>query len=172
MRDRVILVSGFSKAYAMTGWRLGYIAADAKLLSLILRVHQYSTTCSPTFIQVGVAEGMDTPRTKKEIIDMVAAFDKRRKMVMEGVDAIEGLSCVRPRGAFYMMVNVKGLGIGGYDFAMRFLEEKYVATVPAVGLGEETDSFIRIAYTTSDDRIAEGLARLKEFCAELRASRG
>ncbi len=171
MKERAVIVSGFSKTYAMTGWRLGYIAADAKLLSLILRVHQYSTTCSPTFIQRGVAEGMDTPRTKKDITDMVAAFDRRRNMVMTAIDGIPGLHYVRPRGAFYMMVDVSGLGIGGYDFAMRLLEEKYVATVPAVGLGEESDTFIRLAYTTSDDRIAEGLERMKEFCAGLASAK-
>ena len=167
MRERAIVVSGFSKTFAMTGWRLGYIAAPAKLCSLMIRTHQYSTTCAPTFIQIGVAEGMDTPRTKKEVEEMIEAFARRRELIMKELDTVPGLSYVKPYGAFYIMVNVRGLGLSGSEFSKKLLEEKYVASVPAVGLGESTDSFVRFSYANSDENIINGIARVREMAKEI-----
>lgn len=168
MKDHSIIISGFSKTFAMTGWRLGYIATDAKLAARILRTHQYSTTCSPTFIQVALSEAMESARTKKEVREMIAAFAHRRRNIMRGLSEIEGLRYVEPQGAFYIMVDVSGLGMNGAEFAEKLLEEKYVATVPAVGLGSTCGDFIRISYATSDKNITDGLRRMKELAAELR----
>ena len=167
MKERTILVSGFSKTYAMTGWRLGYLAAPAKMTSLMLRTHQYSTTCAPTFIQIGVSEGMDTPRTKREVDDMVAAFARRRELIMKELDTVPGLTYAKPYGAFYIMVNVRGLGLSGTEFSKKLLEEKYVASVPAIGLGENTDSYVRFSYATSDENIVKGMERVREMAKEL-----
>ena len=158
MRDRAVIISGFSKTFAMTGWRVGYIATDAKLAARILRTHQYSTTCSPTFIQVALAESMDTPRTRKQVEEMIQAFANRRKLIM---------SYVKPYGAFYIMVDVSGLGMTSTEFAQKLLEEKYVATVPAVGLDDKTGKFVRFSYATSEENIQEGLRRIKEMVEEL-----
>lgn len=167
MKERSIIVSGFSKAFAMTGWRLGYIATDAKLMGHILRVHQYSTTCSPTFIQVGVAEAMESERTRRDVAEMVEAFAGRRKLIMSLLDEIPGLSYVKPYGAFYIMVDVSALGMSNMDFSMKLLEEKFVATVPAVGLDDHTGRFVRFSYATSEQNIQEGLRRVKEMVEEL-----
>lgn len=166
MKDYSIIVSGFSKTFAMTGWRLGYIATAEKYASRILRTHQYSTTCSPTFIQVGVAEAMESPRTKKEVSEMVEAFANRRKLIMKCLDEIPGLSYVKPYGAFYIMVDVSALGMSSMDFSLKLLEQKYVATVPAVGLSEPTGKYVRISYATSEANIAEGMRRIREFVQE------
>ena len=167
MRDRAVIISGFSKTFAMTGWRVGYIATDAKLAARILRTHQYSTTCSPTFIQVALAESMDTPRTRKQVEEMIQAFANRRKLIMKLLDEIPQLSYVKPYGAFYIMVDVSGLGMTSTEFAQKLLEEKYVATVPAVGLDDKTGKFVRFSYATSDENNHEGLRRIKEMVEEL-----
>jgi len=163
MKERSLIISGFSKTFAMTGWRLGYIATDARLATLILKTHQYSTTCSPTFIQVGLANAMTTDRTKQEVEDMVAAFGRRRAMILSGLNKIKKISYIKPYGAFYVMVDVSKTGMTGVDFAKKLLEEKYVATVPAVGLGSTCGDYIRISYATSDANIVEGLKRIKEM---------
>jgi len=168
MKERSIIVSGFSKTFAMTGWRLGYIATSAKLRGHILRVHQYSTTCSPTFIQVGLAESMNTPNTKKQVEEMLAAFANRRKLIMKLLDEIPGLTYVKPYGAFYIMVDVSALNISNMDFSMKLLEEKYVATVPAVGLDDHTGKYVRFSYATSEENIVEGFRRIKEMVEEMR----
>ena len=167
MQERSIVVSGFSKTYAMTGWRLGYIAADARFISLFVRVHQYCTTCTPTFIQSGAARGMVTERTAQEVAASINAFARRRELLMRCIGEIEGLSYVEPQGAFYLMVNVSKTGLTGQEFAVRLLEEKYVATVPAIGLGDGCGDFIRISYATSEANIEEAAGRIKEFVAGL-----
>ena len=167
MKDHSIIVSGFSKTFAMTGWRIGYLASDKSLVDHIMRTHQYSTTCTPTFIQVGLADAMESPRTRKDVEEMIAAFAARRKLIMELLDDIPGLSYIRPYGAFYIMVDVSGLGISSMDFSMKLLEEKYVATVPAVGLDDNTGKYVRFSYATSEENIREGLGRVKEVVSEL-----
>ncbi len=167
MKDHCIIVSGFSKTFAMTGWRIGYLASDRALVNHIMRTHQYSTTCSPTFIQVGLAESMESERTKKQVAEMTEAFAARRKLIMELLDDIPGLTYIRPYGAFYIMVDVSALGISSMDFSMKLLEEKYVATVPAVGLDDATGKYVRFSYATSEQNIREGLRRIKEVVLDL-----
>lgn len=167
MKERSVIVNGFSKAFAMTGWRLGYIAADERIISLALRIHQYSTTCTSTFSQIGAARGMMTVRTDEEVDGMVEAFARRRRLLMECLDKIDKLSYIKPYGAFYMMVNVSKTGLTGQEFARRLLEEKYVATVPAIGLGASCGDYIRISYATSDENIVTAMDRMKEFTASL-----
>ncbi len=171
MRDHSVIVSGFSKTYAMTGWRLGYIYSDRSLIASIMKTHQYSTTCSPTFIQVGVAESMESSLTKKQVQEMIDAFAVRRKLIMELLDGIPELSYIKPFGAFYIMVDVSGLGISSMDFSMKLLEEKYVATVPAVGLDDQTGKYVRISYATSEENIREALAKIKEVVEDISKSK-
>ena len=163
MKERTIIVNGFSKTYAMTGWRLGYLAAPKALADVIIKVHQYSTTCSPTFIQMGLAEALEDPETEKETCAMIERFAARRKLLLSLVSEVPKVRAVRPVGAFYLMLDVSGTGLDGMTFAMRLLEEKYVATVPAVGLDEASGRFIRISYAAAEESLKEGIARMKEF---------
>ena len=163
MKERTIIVNGFSKTYAMTGWRLGYLAAPKALADVIIKVHQYSTTCSPTFIQMGLAEALEDPETEKETCAMIERFAARRKLLLSLVSEVPKVRAVRPMGAFYLMLDVSATGLDGMTFAMRLLEEKYVATVPAVGLDEASGRFIRISYAAAEESLKEGIARMKEF---------
>ena len=168
MRERTIVISGFSKSYAMTGWRLGYIAADKALTGMILKVHQYSTTCSPTFIQQGLVDSLELPETEAAVKDMLSAFTRRREAIVKGLQAIDGITPVVPKGAFYVLVDVSATGLTGADFALKLLEEFSVATVPAIGLGDSCGDYIRISYAASDENIAEGLKRLEAFMKSLK----
>lgn len=167
MKERTILVNGFSKTYAMTGWRIGYLMADARLVGAILRVHQYSTTCSPTFIQQGLAESLCLPQTRAAVQGMHRMLAGRRKAMLAGLNGIARLACIPTDGAFYVMVDVSATGLDGQTFATRLLEEKDVATVPAIGLGAHCGNFIRISYAASDADIAEGLRRIAAFTDSL-----
>lgn len=163
MKERTIMMNGFSKAYAMTGWRVGILAADARILSNILKVHQYTTTCVNTFVQVGLAEAMNAPETLRDIDTMVNRFDERRKILMAGLDQIGKLKYSEPTGAFYIFVDVSATGMDGDEFADRILKEKYVACIPGSKLGKECKNFIRMSYATSEENIREGLKRIDEF---------
>ncbi|QHQ61579.1 aminotransferase class I/II-fold pyridoxal phosphate-dependent enzyme [Anaerocolumna sedimenticola] len=167
MKERSVIINGFSKTYAMTGWRLGYITASEKRINGILKIHQYSTTCSPTFIQIGVEAGMDTEHTKKDISAMIHEFAERRILLMKGLDKINGLSYVIPKGAFYIMVDVSETGLSGMEFASRLLEEKNVAVIPGVGLGKMCSDFIRISFAASTKNILEALNKIDDLIKEL-----
>lgn len=163
MKERSVIINGFSKTYAMTGWRLGYVTASEKRINAILKIHQYSTTCSPAFIQIGVAEGMDTELSKKEISVMLDTFAERRIRLMKGLDKIGKLSYVIPKGAFYIMVDVSKTGLSGMEFARRLLEEKHVAVIPGVGLGKMCLDYIRISFAASSKNIETALDRMDNF---------
>ena len=138
------------------------------LTDYIIKVHQYSTTCSPTFIQQGLIDSLENPETEQAVVDMLAAFTRRREAILKGLAEIDGLTTVTPKGAFYVMVNTSALGLTGQEFAMKLLEEFDVATVPAVGLGDNCVDYIRISYATSDENIEVGLKKMKEFVASLK----
>lgn len=167
MRERTIMMNGFSKAYAMTGWRLAYICAPQEWIEPLVKVHQYATTCAPTFIQVGVARTMNDERTLKEVKEMVRRFDQRRKIVIQALQEIEQLDFVIPEGAFYVFIDVSKTGMDGQQFADRLLEEKGVAVVPGNALGSQCDDFIRLSYATSDENVMMGMRLIKEFIMEL-----
>ena len=110
---------------------------------------------------------METDNTKKQVEEMIAAFASRRKLIMQLLDEIPGLTYVKPYGAFYILVDVSALGMTSMEFSTKLLEEKYVATVPAVGLDDQTGKYVRISYATSEDNIKEGLKRMKEMVTDL-----
>ena len=166
MKERTIIINGFSKTYAMTGWRVGYVAAPAKLLPSILKVHQYCSTCCPTFIHVGLANALDLPETEEAVCKMVDAFAKRREVLIEGLDQIPGITYVKPEGAFYAMVDVSSFGVDGDTFAAKLLKEKHVAVIPGSGLGENCKDAVRISFAASEDTIRKATARMKEFIQE------
>lgn len=167
MKEHGVIVNGFSKTYAMTGWRLGYILTGEKLMNGILKIHQYSTTCSPTFIQIGAAEGMDTEGTKREVAEMAEQFAKKRSYLLERLEQFDLFSYVIPQGAFYLMLDVSKTGMDGMEFAKRLLEEKQVAVIPAVGLGKHCKEFVRISFAASFQSLETGMDRMCEFIQEL-----
>lgn len=165
MRERCIVMNGFSKTYAMTGWRVGYLAFPEWMGDQLIRVHQYSTTTGVTFIQEGLADAMNLPETMVAVEKMRQEFDARRKLVMELLDDIPSLGYVEPKGAFYIMIDVSKTGMDGETFAKKVLEEAYIAFVPAGAFGDGNENFVRMSYAASGESIEKALMRLKEYLA-------
>ncbi|CAN5830374.1 pyridoxal phosphate-dependent aminotransferase [soil metagenome] len=156
---RTIISNGFAKAYAMTGWRLGYLAAPVELIAAanILQSHSTSNVC--TFAQYGAIAALTGPTDS--IGTMLQAFAKRRLAIMDMVNGIDGLSCVKPDGAFYLLVDISQLGLGSAEFCEKLLDEKHVAIIPGAAFG--TEGTIRISYATDLDTIERGMDRLGGF---------
>ncbi len=166
MKERTIIVQSFSKTYAMTGWRLAYTAGPADIIEAISRLNENSISCVNTAVQWAGVEALTG--TTEYVEQMVAEFARRRDLVYEGINAIDGLSCVKPQGAFYAFVNIQELGLPSEEFAIRLLEQKHVGVVPGIGFGNSGEGFFRLSYATSTENIIEGIQRIKEFVAELR----
>jgi len=160
MRERTVLADGFSKAYAMTGWRVGYLCAPAHLLEAILKVHQYAIMCAPTMSQAAALEAL--LHGEDDVLAMVASYDERRKLMVNGLNAI-GLDCYMPRGAFYAFPSIARTGMTSEEFAEKLLFEEKVAAVPGSAFGEGGEGFIRCTYCTAQDKIGEALERMGRF---------
>lgn len=165
MKDHTIIVNGFSKAYAMTGWRMGYIAASKKHIDQIIKVHQYTTTSQNTFAQVGMANSIDSQEVIDEVNEMINIFSQRRKLVMELLDNCSVLEYVKPDGAFYVMIDVSKTNLNGQEFADKLLEYG-VAVVPAQGFGKDFINYIRISFASSKEDILEAFNRIQKFILE------
>ncbi|MBC9866939.1 MAG: aminotransferase class I/II-fold pyridoxal phosphate-dependent enzyme [Opitutae bacterium] len=161
--DLTITVSGFSKTFSMTGWRLGVLHAPAAIAKAISSLQSQTSSNATTFAQWGALAALEHPEKARAAIDeMLVAFDRRRLFLLEGLQAIAGVSCLRAQGAFYLFPNVSSFGLTSDDFAARLLEESRVAVVPGSGFG--ADAYIRLSYATSDAIIEKGINRLTEFC--------
>ncbi len=158
MLDRTILLSGYSKTYAMTGWRLGYAVVPEELVHPIVRLISNSISCTPPFIQHAGIEALTGQQESVSL--MVAEFKKRRDLIVEGLNRIPGISCVRPRGAFYVFPNIKQLGMGCEEFADFLLNEHGVAALPGTHFGRFGDGYLRFSYATSQENIKKGLERV------------
>lgn len=165
LRARTIVMSGFSKTYRMTGWRLGYAVVPPKLVDGFVRLTANSVTCSTTFVQHAAVAALRGPQDS--IIDMVREFRRRRDMLVDGLNAIPGVECHSPEGAFYAFPRVSGLGIEDMELADRLLDEAGVATLGGSVFGEQGRGHIRLAYTTSYEAIELGLARITDFVNSL-----
>jgi len=164
MRERTILIGGFSKDYAMTGWRLGYACAPAEILSGMVRVHQYIVMTAPTMTQFAALEGL---RCCEEFVEnMRVEYDRRRRLIVDGLNYI-GLPTFEPRGAFYAFPKVSVTGLDGETFAERLLQEKHVAVVPGSAFGPGGEGFVRCSYATAVDQIEEALDRIGQFVKSL-----
>lgn len=163
MRERTLIVNGFSKTYAMTGWRLAFIAGDKQIMQNVAVIHQYSTTCEATFLQIGVANAMNRAETKAEVREMIRAFSQRREMIIHELSTIPGITFFKPDGAFYTLVDISATGMDGDVFAERFLEESDVAVIPARAFGCSCKNYIRLSFATNEENILEGMRRLREF---------
>ncbi|HYN70506.1 MAG TPA: aminotransferase class I/II-fold pyridoxal phosphate-dependent enzyme, partial [Candidatus Eisenbacteria bacterium] len=167
MRERTILMGGFSKAYAMTGWRVGWLAAPARILEGILKVHQYGIMSAPTVAQdaalVALVDG------EAEVERMRAEYDRRRRMFVDGLNAI-GLETFEPLGAFYAFPRITSTGLDSETFAQRLLEEEHVAVVPGGAFGPSGEGHVRACYATSYEKLEEALVRIGRFVDGARAS--
>lgn len=157
MRERTVTINGFSKAYAMTGWRLGYAAAPASFVQHMLKVHEHSVTTATSFVQIGGVAALEGPQ--QPIDAMVAEFARRRTIVVEGLNALPGVRCAPPDGAFYVFPDIRATGHSGTALAQLFLRHA-VAVTPGIGFGRAWDTHIRLSYATSEERIRTGLERM------------
>ncbi|HEX9068047.1 MAG TPA: aminotransferase class I/II-fold pyridoxal phosphate-dependent enzyme [Ktedonobacterales bacterium] len=160
MRERTILVDGFSKAYAMTGWRVGYIAAPAHLLEAMLKVHQYAIMCAATMSQAAALAALRTGAD--DVRAMVASYDERRKLAVDGFNAI-GLACYEPKGAFYAFPSIRSTGLSSDEFVDQLLREQQVAAVPGSAFGHAGEGYIRCTYCTARDKLEEAIERIGRF---------
>lgn len=165
MKERTIVVSGFSKAYAMTGWRLGYICAPSPLLSQMLKLHQYAIMCAPTVSQFAAVEAMENGDGDVEY--MRSEYNRRRVLIYEGLRKI-GLESFLPEGAFYIFPNISGFGISSEEFCERLLNEQRCAIVPGTAFGKGGEGYARISYAYSTDHIKEALAKIERFVNSLK----
>lgn len=164
MKERTIVINGFSKAFAMTGWRLGYACGPAPIITQMLKIHQYGIMCSPTVSQYAAITAM---RDCREDVDyMVSEYDMRRKLIVNGFNEM-GLTCFEPEGAFYVFPCIKSTGLSSQEFCQRLIFEKKVAVVPGDAFGECGEGYIRVSYAYSINHILLALKRIREFLDEL-----
>jgi aminotransferase len=160
MRERTVLLDGFSKAYAMTGWRVGYVAAPQAILEAMLKIHQYAIMCAATMSQAAALEAL--LHGEEDVQRMVASYAQRRRVMVDGLNRI-GLTCGEPKGAFYAFPSIAATGMGSEEFAERLLFEEKVAVVPGNAFGAAGEGFVRCAYCTAQDKIEEALVRMERF---------
>ncbi|MGO0063665.1 aminotransferase [Brevibacillus fluminis] len=164
MKDRTILISGFSKAFAMTGWRLGYVCASPDLLAGMLKIHQYTMLCAPTMAQMAALEAMKNGQG--EVDRMVESYRQRRNYIVHAFKQV-GLACHEPEGAFYAFPSVKSTGLSAADFAEQLLMEEKVAVVPGDVFGESGYGHIRCSYATSLEQLERAMERIGRFVSRL-----
>jgi aminotransferase len=162
MQERTILMHGFSKAYAMTGLRLGYACAPHAIIEAMMRIHQYSMLCAPVTSQVAAIEAIENGSAAVE--EMRQSYEMRRNLLLDGMQAA-GLPCCRPGGAFYAFPNISGTGLGSAEFALKLLEEEHVAVVPGNAFGSSGEGFVRCCYATAPDLLEKAIEAIGRFVA-------
>lgn len=165
MKERTILINGFSKAYAMTGWRLGYACGPEKIITQMLKIHQFAIMCAPTTSQYAAVEALRNG--DEDIEQMREAYNQRRRYLMHAFKEM-GLACFEPFGAFYVFPCIKEFGMTSDEFAVKFLQEEKVAVVPGTAFGDCGEGFLRISYAASMENIKTAMNRLAEFIERLR----
>ncbi|RJO62366.1 MAG: aminotransferase class I/II-fold pyridoxal phosphate-dependent enzyme [Dehalococcoidia bacterium] len=160
MQERTVLLGGFSKAYAMTGWRIGYAAGPREIIAAMTKIHQYTIMCAPTMAQVAALEALRGG--EESVLEMVADYNRRRKLIVKGLRDI-GFSCFEPKGAFYAFPNITISGMSSEIFAEKLLQEEKVAVVPGTAFGACGEGFVRCCYATSLPELEEALVRIRRF---------
>ncbi len=169
MRERTILINGFSKGYAMTGWRLGYACGPELIIEQMLKIHQFAIMCAPTTSQYAAVEALRNG--DEDVAKMRESYDQRRRYLMHAFREM-GLECFEPFGAFYVFPCIKEFGMTSDEFATRFLQEEKVAVVPGTAFGDCGEGFLRISYAYSLDNLKLALGRMKTFVERLRKEQG
>ena len=166
MKERTVLLDGMSKAYAMCGWRLGYGVAPRELAASMETLMINSSSCAAAFTQMAAIEALTSADSERAVARMVAEFRSRRDIMVDGLNAISGVTCVKPEGAFYAFPNISQTGLDEQDLANRLLNQVGVAVLPGTAFGEGGRGYLRLAYTNSEDNIREALTRVGDFIAE------
>lgn len=164
MRERTIVINGFSKSYAMTGWRLGYAAGPALIIEQMTKIHQFAIMCAPTVSQYAAVEAMRNG--DEAVAEMRESYNQRRRFVVNTLREM-GLSCFEPLGAFYVFPSIKKFGLSSEEFCNRLLEEEKVAVVPGTAFGDSGEGFVRISYAYSLNALKEALGRVRRFTERL-----
>ena len=165
MKERTILINGFSKAYAMTGWRLGYACGPAPVIEQMLKIHQFAIMCAPTTSQYAAVEAMKNG--DEDVAEMREQYNQRRRYLMSAFEEM-GLPCFEPYGAFYVFPCIREFGMSSDEFATRFLQEEKVAVVPGTAFGDCGEGFIRISYAYSLENLKVAIGRLADFVGRLK----
>ena len=166
MRERTVLLHGLSKAFAMTGWRIGFACAPSELIEAMMKIHQYSILCAPIMGQDAAIEALD--RGEQSVNGMRREYERRRNFIVSSIRDM-GLECPSPRGAFYVFPKITSTGLSSRDFSMRLLHEKKVAVVPGPAFGSGGEGHVRCSFATALDQIKIAMVRMAEFCRELKA---
>lgn len=165
MRERTITVNGFSKAFSMTGWRLGYAGGPREIIKQMVKIHQFAIMCAPTVSQYAAVEALRS--CDDAVADMVAEYNRRRRLIVDGFNRA-GLTCREPKGAFYAFPSIKSTGMTSEEFCEKLLEKSHVAVVPGTAFGKGGEGFIRASYCYSTEHIIEALRRIEEFVKEIK----
>ena len=168
MKERTILINGFSKGFAMTGWRLGYACGPKEIIEQMVKIHQFAIMCAPTNSQYAAVEALRS--CDEEVQEMRESYNQRRRFLMSEFKRI-GLQCFEPFGAFYVFPSVQEFGMTSEEFALRFLEEEKVAVVPGTAFGDCGEGFLRISYAYSIEDLKEAIGRLERFVQRLRSEK-
>lgn len=166
MKERTVVVNSFSKSYAMTGWRIGFVAGPAEIVDRMTKCQENFSACANSVGQYAAAVALDHPEVSQQLCDVFAA---RRSILLEGLRSIPGLSCNNPTGAFYVFVDIRGFGMTSAEFCNRLLDEAKVVWIPGSAFGECGEGFARAAYTCSEDDLREAIERVRNFCEKLKA---
>ena len=169
MKDRTILINGFSKSYAMTGWRLGYACGPSEIIKQMTKIHQFAIMCAPTTSQYAAIEALRNGDDDVRL--MRGAYNQRRRFLMNAFKEMN-LECFEPYGAFYVFPSIKEFGMTSEEFATKFLEKERVAAVPGSAFGESGEGFLRISYAYSIENLKEAMTRLARFVGKLRGIKG
>ena len=169
MKERTILINGFSKAFAMTGWRLGYACGPKEIIEQMVKIHQYAIMCAPTNSQYAAVEALRN--CDEEVQEMMEAYNQRRRFLMSEFRRM-GIQCFEPFGAFYVFPSIQEFGMTSEEFALRFLEEELVAVVPGTAFGDCGEGFLRISYAYSIEDLKVALGRFEKFIERLRKEQG
>ncbi|MBQ9756312.1 MAG: aminotransferase class I/II-fold pyridoxal phosphate-dependent enzyme [Clostridia bacterium] len=169
MEGRVVLINGFSKAFAMTGWRVGFVCAPEPILGAMLKIHQYATICAPIFSQYAANGGLEQGKLDgyQDVVAMREEYDRRRRFMFNSFNDM-GLTCFEPEGAFYVFPCVKSTGMTGEEFATKLLKEKKVAVVPGSAFGEFGKYYVRCSYAYSMKNLVQAIDKIREFVRELK----
>ena len=165
MQERTVVINGFSKAFSMTGWRLGFVAAPAPVITQMLKIHQYAIMCSPTMSQYAAVVALT--ECKKDIEYMKNEYDIRRKLIVKGFNEL-GLECFEPEGAFYIFPSIKSTGLTSQEFCERLIKSHKVAVVPGDAFGKSGEGYIRVSYAYSLNHITTALGRIEEFLKDIK----
>lgn len=166
MEDFTVTVNGFSKAYAMTGWRLGYLAAPPSIAERVTAIHGHIVTGACTFAQRAIAQAMRDDLTESAVKEMVAEYSRRRDLVVNELGRFTGAKCTKPQGTFYAFPNISHYGLRSADFAMKLLDEAKVAVVPGDSFGGKGEGYIRLSFATSRDNLATAFTRMRRVISE------